>query len=134
MEFFDLSFNLIRSCSYIQKKKLHQDIGSSWSLNLSEIMPRVSFFARKNRKHFGDVGPIFWQPLYTIYKSKKNRKHFRDVDDKISWATTYSRVPNKIEGNLIMFRMFFPPTCFFSGLLVYLIFSCCPILLFGTLE
>ena len=36
----------------------------------------------------------------------------------------FSRVPNKLGGNLILFRLFFPPTCHHSGLYVYYISSC----------
>ena len=42
----------------------------------------------------------------------------------IQIRSIYSRVPNKTGENLILLRMFFPPTCPYSWLLVYQISSC----------
>ena len=70
-------------------------------------MPRVSFFARKNRKHFRDVGNNFFG------------------------ETTYSRVLNKTRGNLILFRMFSLPLVLFR---YFLFIKSPPVVLYFYLE
>ena len=67
------------------------------------------------------MGPYFQFYRGTTFKRWSRRKFFianvfTNADEAV---LKYSRVPNKTGGNLILFRMFFPSTCPYSGLLVY---------------
>ena len=77
-------------------RPLHQDIGSSWSLNLSEIMPRVSFFTRKKVKTLGTVpGPCAETPPPFLACNNKTLVYFKhDALEFTQSKEHYSTIEN----------------------------------------